>query len=516
MKDVFLYISVAAVVCILTFITTLPDFDLWHRLAVGSIFFQTGSVLKQDIFSYLPTKDLWIDHEWGSGVIFYFLVNHFGEWGLFLLKALILLAIFILIIRIVRLQKNNMKPGIFYMMFAGFALLPFIATLVRCQMFTYLFFALWLYVLEKAKRGNNRLLWLLPVTMLIWVNTHGGFLAGIGLVTIYAFGELLNRKHALKYFLVLSLLIPVTLINPYGFEFWKYIIEASLMPRPYIPEWHPITLAGPFHIIAGMKIYVFAGFIVFVLLTVIAGIRMVLHKQNPDWTSIILAIVLLYLGIKHQRHAAFFVIAAAALFYHRYFEILDPLRYFIHKFLSDKYHQTWRSVSKGSGYIFLVVLLLYSFPYLSTRMTLDPSIYPVGSLEFIRQNNISGNLATTYNWGSYAFWKLYPQCKVMLDGRYEQVYPDDVFDIAMRFSENKGDWREVLKKYPADILVLCKIRFAPEDISKLAGWQTVYEDLSSVVLLPKNTIQPFYIYPDYHNPIYTREDLSRRISPDGI
>jgi len=38
-------------------------------------FFQTGTVLKKDIFSYLPTKDLWVDHEWGSGVVFTFLQN---------------------------------------------------------------------------------------------------------------------------------------------------------------------------------------------------------------------------------------------------------------------------------------------------------------------------------------------------------------------------------------------------------------------------------------------------------
>ncbi len=47
------------------------DADIWHRLAVGKIFFQTGWVLKHDIFSYALTKPVWVDHEWGSGVIFW-------------------------------------------------------------------------------------------------------------------------------------------------------------------------------------------------------------------------------------------------------------------------------------------------------------------------------------------------------------------------------------------------------------------------------------------------------------
>src|SRR3989339_2291474 len=70
------------------------DWDLWARLAVGKIFFQTGSVLQHDIFAYTPTKDIWIDHEWGSGVIFYFLSQHLGDYGLLMLKFLLTFFIF--------------------------------------------------------------------------------------------------------------------------------------------------------------------------------------------------------------------------------------------------------------------------------------------------------------------------------------------------------------------------------------------------------------------------------------
>jgi len=101
-------------------------------------FFQTGTVLKKDIFSYLPTKDLWVDHEWGSGVVFYLFAKLFGEWGIFLIKALIIFSIFLLIAKIIQLQINR-YPGIFFFLFLCFSLLPGIGGLVRCQMFTYLF-----------------------------------------------------------------------------------------------------------------------------------------------------------------------------------------------------------------------------------------------------------------------------------------------------------------------------------------------------------------------------------------
>jgi hypothetical protein len=511
MKKYFIYISLIIITSILTFSVNNPDYDLWHRLAVGSIFFQTGNVFKHDIFSYLPTKDLWIDHEWGSGVIFYFFVKYFGELGIFALKASILFAIFILIKKIIELQTNKETAGVLYFLFLAFSLLPHISHLIRCQMFTYLFFTFWLYALERIKYGENKIIWIFPVTMLLWVNIHGGFLAGIGLIIIYAIGELLNRKNPLKYFGVLALIIPVTLINPYGFEMWNYIIEASFMPRPYIQEWQSISLSGPVHVIGGIKVHVLTGFMIFALLTIIVGIKLYRQKDKNDWSRIILVILLLYLGVKHQRHTAFFILAIPGLFYHQYVNLLDPIQIFIKNNLTDKIYKIWTSIKYGFGYIILLVILILSMPQLSSSIIVNPKFYPVGSLEFIKLNNISGNLATTYNWGSYALWKLYPQCKVLIDGRYEQVYPNDVYEMAIQFSEKKGDWQGFLRNYHTDILVLSKTNYSPSDILSLKDWKLVYQDTLSVVLLPRGKIKPFYIYPDDKNPIYSKEDFSKNV-----
>ena len=514
MKNGLFYLSIAAIIGILTFSINIPDFDLWARLAVGSIFFQTGTVLKHDIFSYLPTKELWIDHEWGSGVVFYFLTRYAGDAGLFALKAMILFAIFILIIKIIKLQSDRKSPGVLFFILMGFSLYPGFANLLRCQIFTYLFFTLWIYLLEKVRKEDHRFIWMFPVTMLCWVNLHGGFIAGAGLILIYASGELLNRKNILKYLGILALILPVTLLNPYNWQLWTYMTEAAFMPRPFITEWEPVNLSGPFHSFAGIRVHMLAGFLFFVILTLFTGIKMIQQKEKPDWIKILLAAVLLYLSVRHQRHTAFFLLAIPALFYHQYHDLFKPVERFIHDISSAKLHKTWGFIKHGSGYLLLALICVYSFPRLSTGITVNPLLYPVGSLKFIKQNNISGNLASTYGWGSYAFWKLYPQCKVMIDGRYEEVYPDDLYRKAMQFSEHTGNWQEILREYPADILVLSKHNYSPADILMLRGWKPVYQDLCSVVLLPESRMKLFYIYPDYHNPLYSKEDLSRKISAD--
>ena len=344
----------------------------------------------------------------GAPVLFsIFLSNIFGEWGLFALKAFILSAIFILIIKIIKLQNNKNTAGILYFIFLGFSLLPGITNLIRCQMFTYLFFTLWLYLLEKIKREKDKLIWIFPVTMLLWANMHGGFLAGIGLVLIYAFGELLNRKNYLKYFGILALIIPVTLINPYGFELWNYIINASLMPRPDIPEWHSISLNGPFHMIAGIKIHIHSLFYYFRFFDDYCLCKNSYRKRKNGLDIVFTcSLYYYYLSVKHQRHTMFFVLAVPGLFYHHYLNLLDPIQRFVKNILTDKLSKIWNTVRYGFGYVLLSIIFVLYIPQLSNRINVNPSIYPVGSLEFIKQNKISGNLATSYTLGQLRFMEI--------------------------------------------------------------------------------------------------------------
>ena len=62
---------------ILMFFYNTIDMDYWARILQGNAFWQLGHILKTDCFSYTPTH-IWLDHEWGSSVIFSFLQNNFS------------------------------------------------------------------------------------------------------------------------------------------------------------------------------------------------------------------------------------------------------------------------------------------------------------------------------------------------------------------------------------------------------------------------------------------------------
>ena len=511
-------LSLLVLVWVLTFFTSIPDYDLWTRLAVGSVFFQTGHVLRHDVFSYLPTKALWVDHEWGSGVVFYLFTRCFGNTGVFILKGLLIYLIFLMVSKTIRLPNAKLAPSALFFALLGYAIFPGVASLIRSQMFTYLLFTIWIYALERvrmneAKAGmkDRRMYLLFPCTMLFWVNVHGGFVAGVGLVLLYALGELLNRKSPLPYLGIAASILPVMLINPYGVALLRSVVEAALMERPFIPEWHPVSLSGPMQSLGAIHVHFLAGFMIVVGLTAAAACRCLVVRQrgtgprSPCWS----------------RPSCWPCDTNATWssscwppprwLTNQSWRCWSPLRRVLDERTPRWSNKTQDVARWVLGYGAPAVVVLLIIPRLQYRVVVDYRRFPVGSLEFIRQNNLSGNLATAFDFGSFAEWKLYPQCKTMIDGRYEEVFPNDVFDLAMRLSVRQGQWWEVVNRFPTDIVVLPKQGYSVADLPSLRGWKPVYQDHVSVVLLPVEKIHGPYVRPDYMSGAYANEDFARPI-----
>jgi hypothetical protein len=491
------YLFLSGIMGLLYFITlkyNSSDWDLWARLAVGKIFSQIGNVLPKDIFAYTPTKPYWVDHEWGAGAVFYSLADNFGDTGLLLLKFFILFGIFLSIFGTNQLRNNSEKPYriVFYLLVFN-AILPAFDNVIRSHAFTYLFFAYWLYLLDKVRAGNNKIIVLFPFTMLLWANLHGGFLAGLGIVGVFAVGEFLNRRNPLKYLLILALSGLATLINPYGLKYWSFIISAVSMNRPFVNEWAPLNIFGSIHQVTGFKI--------FVILTVLALIYMFIKRfKEINWSDVLILAVTFYMSIKHMRHVIFFSIAAGSYIYYwlypamRWytFDIVSKI-YALFPALLRKITKIFREVLV---YSLILTFSLMSLVTLQRNIAVNHNMFPARAVKFIQINNLSGNLLVLFNWGSYALWKLYPQCRIAVDGRYEEVYTDDFIGDVARFHYVGVEWDGLLKKYHADLMLIPK-EYAEllNELSKLDDWKIVYQDNMAVVFVPKSMNKKVWHFP---------------------
>ena len=118
------------------------------------------------------------------------------------------------------------------------------------------------------------------------------------------------------------------------------------------------------------------------------------------------------------------------------------------------------------------------------ELNVPADYYPVGAVEFLRLNDMRGNLATPYNWGEFVLWKLSPRVKVSFDGRYETVYPPYVSTDNFNFMYGNGDWRRLLRAYPTEMVLVDKRYPMAVHMAQEPGWIPVYEDKISALYLP--------------------------------
>ena len=193
LKDIN-FIAVIIVAICYNVIMTDADSDLWSRIYCGAAYLDNGWVLYKDIFAFTQTKPLWVDHEWLSGIIFYKAIDWFGYSGILILKLFCIITEIWLIYLCARLRDDSTK-NILFLLIVLFAIEPAFCTNIRPHNFTYMFFTLWLFILEYSRINNTtKCLWILPVTIPLWANLHAGCIAGIALLGVYAFSQLIQKK----------------------------------------------------------------------------------------------------------------------------------------------------------------------------------------------------------------------------------------------------------------------------------------------------------------------------------
>lgn len=467
---------------------TVADPDLWGYMAFGRLFWETGRFPYQDIFAYVPTLKVWVYHEWLTGVIFYPIYRTLGPAGLQLLKFALGLSTVGLVYLTARRRGANFWSALLGLWFIQFFLASGYNP-VRAQLFTYFFFALSLYILETVRlTGRWRGLIILVLIQIPWCNLHAGFLAGLGLLALYAAGEAISRRPCWPYLAALAAGALATLINPYGPEYWRYLFRAVTMPRPDITEWASILKAWQLGFPKEPLIYFISVSLLFVLLICWAC-------YWARWREITPGLVLgltLYLSLKHLRHQVFFFLAAGA-----YLPVLFEA--YGKRLLSAPPFPAWRARLGHLAPALLAVglILVYGGRFIQAHpLSLklpripDPAnrvavYYPLGAVDFLQQHQLSGKILNEFNWGEYLIWVLHPSCKVAMDGRYETVYGEDFCKVHGEFIYGRPGWRQMLELYPPDIILVDPRSKVYPLLKAASDWQAVYEDVGTALFLPR-------------------------------
>ncbi len=167
------------------FADTVADPDLWGHIRFGQDIIRTRSIVQIDPYSYRTGHQPWINHEWLSETILAALYDTGGAGPFGLIGFKVFLSVLILGLAYRHLLRCGVGPWVAVVVLAV-ASIPFRLGLgtVRPQMFTYFFYFVTLRLLDRAESKSDRWLWPLPLVFAVWINLHGGALAGIGVVGI--------------------------------------------------------------------------------------------------------------------------------------------------------------------------------------------------------------------------------------------------------------------------------------------------------------------------------------------
>jgi hypothetical protein len=480
---------VSAAVCLYSMRRADPD--LWGYLAAGRLFLEHGGLTTHDPFAYTSTGLTWVTFEYGAHIALWLAYRGAGPLGLLALKCILgALSLYFLAAAI---RVTTRDPHVWVPVFVLCASTLSRFFLFRPQLFTFAFFALFVAVLFRQLLERRAPLWLLPAVMLIWANTHGGFVAGLGAVGL-AIGlraaenlgqepigvrRMMTGTKAL--WVTFGACFAATFVNPMGARLWGYVLTelAHATNRRYTVEWGPASLSTDAW--SAVALTLTTG-----LFLVVAGMACrrgrVMEKGPPPiaWAlTCVPVLAMAYVSVRHVPIAAIWVGPVITLL---------ASRAVISAGNSAAFRRTWfvlRGVAALPACLTFAVVLAEPRAAIGADGTVLGSRHPCTAVAFMKENHLAGNVFNPLWWGSYLTWELYPAVRVSMDGRNISLFSDRMvvenFDFYLKDAVTvdadtplRYDTRMLL--IPTDSPVLSRIE---TDVR----WRQAFRDHDSVLFL---------------------------------
>jgi len=460
------------------------DTDLWYHLNSGRYIFNNISLPDNSYFSFIAPAREWIDYYWLFQVLVYRIYSFFDYYGLVILRAIVYLATVSLILcYILKGQKNYKSLSFLTIIFTLYLLLLIQRyLLVRPHIFTYLFIATFLYILEfKPKKTKY-----LPLLAILWTNLHGVVYPVLILITLsYIIEFFIKRiknktpfkREELSYIIPVVLSMGAVYLTPHGIKLIEIPFTSTEYASHYINELRQLNLdiLSSFEIttIAPSFMTVFNVLLLIAFLTVLTA----LFKRSIRLSHLLMfigGIVLLSKGLRFLSEFALLVMPVLTA----------------NTLIASGNHS--RKISKSVHIVLAVLLMVMPFIFLKnlfanqSRYPFSQRNLPHGVSIFLNKIEASGSILNYPNNGGYLQWMLYPKYKIFMDMEVPFLFKDEDFYTAVNAFFNDEVLRKFLSKYdPSFITVPASNIVFKELIKKYPDYIVVFFDDSEVLYVNK-------------------------------
>ena len=441
-----------------------PDFG-WE-MRMGQYILAHGIPYTDPLSYTMPSYPI-IAHYWLSSILITKLYPVIGYTGLAGIVALISLVALLILI-----PAKKITLGIVPLLLASAGLFSYLG--VRPHVITWFFMAIFF-------RGvTDPQLWkkyrhYFPFLMILWVNLHGGFAAGLLILVVKIITDIYqSRKINWPDLCIVALCFLTTIINPYGIYIWREILITLFDPgtRLGINEWQPFLV----------RLSIIHAPVLAVPLVIFAK-----YFRKFSLLEKVLFVALLLNGLSSSKMYPLW------LLYSIYFSTKGFLFLFEEVKRRPGAVQRMNLIMAGLLAIALSYSAIYGFRVVRIYQEIsEEKFYPQKAVEFLQQHPAPGHLFSSFSWGGYLLWQL-PNQKTFADGRmphWENRYapPQEstkASEEQHKILKSEVNFLTVAKKYRITTVLLpqsYKKQFKKLFSSlKKHGWQKVYEDDIAII-----------------------------------
>jgi hypothetical protein len=454
------------------------DTDSWWHLRAGQWILENNAIPQVDVFSYTRYGQAWKYPGWLVEVPMYWIYQRLGPGGLNLWTAAMVTLAFFFIWQVAR---GDYFVRAFVIILSATAAGVYWSA--RPHLVTLLFSAIFLNILEqfrwkKSGIDYKRLFWL-PIIMIIWANSHGGFIVGFLIWGVYFLDGLvrwrksdLNDKQILTLGLIGLAMGAAVCLNPSGPIMLMYPFKTAQVGalQNYIQEWQP-----PNFTTLSVQPFLWLMLLAFGVVG-LSGMRLAL-------TDFLLVAGFGYLGLTAGRNIALFSLVAALLIT-RHAEIVLSMFEKRLEYRLDREEVHYHLKLTVNWAIFCLICLVTILKAASVypdavNQAVFEKFLPIKAVDTIRLQKSPQNLFNSYNWGGYLLFNL-SDYEVFIDGRTD-LYNDQIVDQWVQVVQAEAGWQAVLKEWQVNT-ILIEPHWPVTKLLLNEGWQLVYKDEISIVL----------------------------------
>lgn len=398
------------------------DNDFFWHVKTGEWIWQNQALPAEDPFAYTTPHThsdravFLLTSYWLSQIIFYLAYLSGGIPGI-VFGRFILVGLFAYIA-----SKRREGDSIVYSCLLILFLINFLTYPVeRPHFYSFFFFSLLLYLLDGTRKEEEqcrgkKLYISLSALMAIWANTHGGYALGQLSIALFVIMEAMKYLHpslqplrpeAFRKLLIAGACgLVFSLMNPNTY----HALEQALSVDKDLAD----MISNNLEFASSIERFAMGGrdVLIYWLFCLLGLIGIVLTIRRPDITRIAFLAATGYFSFTAIRFIPFYMIVALP---------------FIGNALSGK------SILKHAR-IALIFLTLYAAGYfawnerhnvfrISRGNWISSYAMPVRAADFIVKNDLKGNMFNFSDWGGYLLWRLGPERKVFIDGRFLYAAP---------------------------------------------------------------------------------------------